>query len=69
MEEAEELCSEIALLREGQLVAHQPTSQLTQSLRLARPITLTARRREASVEGAVWRASSKPCQVSLRWRR
>ena len=41
MEEAEELCSEIALLREGELVAHQPTTELTQSLRLARPITLT----------------------------
>jgi ABC-2 type transport system ATP-binding protein len=56
MEEAEELCNEIALLREGRLVAHQPTHQLTQSLRLARPIILTARRREASVAGAVWRA-------------
>jgi len=43
MEEAEELCGEIALLREGQLVAHQPTGALTRSLGLARPITLTLR--------------------------
>jgi ABC-2 type transport system ATP-binding protein len=43
MEEAEELCGEIALLREGQLVAHQPTGALTRSLGLARPITVTVR--------------------------
>jgi ABC-2 type transport system ATP-binding protein len=43
MEEAEELCGEIALLREGQLVAHQPTGALTRSLGLARPITVTMR--------------------------
>lgn len=43
MEEAEELCGEIALLREGHLVAHQPTRALTQSLGLARPITVTLR--------------------------
>lgn len=43
MEEAEELCGEIALLRKGQLVAHQPTGALTQSLGLARPITVTLR--------------------------
>jgi ABC-2 type transport system ATP-binding protein len=46
MEEAEELCSEIALLREGQLIAHQPTGALTRSLRLARPITVTLRQGE-----------------------
>jgi ABC-2 type transport system ATP-binding protein len=43
MEEAEELCGEIALLRQGELVAHQPTEDLTHSLRLARPITVTVR--------------------------
>ncbi|HEX6818015.1 MAG TPA: ABC transporter ATP-binding protein [Ktedonobacterales bacterium] len=52
MEEAEELCGEIALLCEGRLVAHQPTAQLTQSLRLARPITLTARRADAHSDDA-----------------
>jgi ABC-2 type transport system ATP-binding protein len=46
MEEAEELCGEIALLREGQLVAHQPTGALTRSLRLARPIAVTLRHGE-----------------------
>jgi ABC-2 type transport system ATP-binding protein len=43
MEEAEELCGEIALLQEGHLVAHQPTAALTQSLGLARPIAVTLR--------------------------
>ncbi len=43
MEEAEELCGEIALLREGQLVAHQLTGELTRSLGLARPLTVTLR--------------------------
>jgi ABC-2 type transport system ATP-binding protein len=44
MEEAEELCSEIALLREGVLVAHRPTTELTRSLHLTRPITVTLKR-------------------------
>lgn len=43
MEEAEELCGEIALLREGELVAHQPTGELLRSLHLARPITVAVR--------------------------
>ncbi|HEX8033303.1 MAG TPA: ABC transporter ATP-binding protein [Ktedonobacterales bacterium] len=43
MEEAEELCGEIALLRQGELVAHQPTSELMRSLHVARPITVTVR--------------------------
>jgi ABC-2 type transport system ATP-binding protein len=43
MEEAEELCGEIALLRQGELIAHQPTADLTRSLQLARPITLIVR--------------------------
>lgn len=51
MEEAEELCGEIALLRQGELVAHQPTADLMRSLRMARPITVTVRR-PASQEAA-----------------
>src|SRR5215831_1860664 len=43
MEEAEELCGEIALLRQGELVAHQPTGALIRSLHLARPIIVTVR--------------------------
>jgi ABC-2 type transport system ATP-binding protein len=43
MEEAEELCGEIALLRQGELIAHQPTAELTRSLHLARPITVIVR--------------------------
>jgi ABC-2 type transport system ATP-binding protein len=38
MEEAEELCGEIALLNQGKLIVHQPSLQLTQSLHLTRPI-------------------------------
>ena len=41
MEEAQELCDEIALLREGELVAHRPTTELTQSLGLTRPLRVT----------------------------
>ena len=44
MEEAEELCGEIALLCEGVLVAHRPTAELTRSLHLTRPITATLKR-------------------------
>ncbi|MEO7001378.1 MAG: ABC transporter ATP-binding protein [Ktedonobacterales bacterium] len=40
MEEAEELCGEIALLDAGKLVRRQPTGELTRSLHLTRPITL-----------------------------
>jgi ABC-2 type transport system ATP-binding protein len=43
MEEAEELCSEVALLRQGELVDHQPTGDLIRSLHLARPIVVTVR--------------------------
>jgi len=50
MEEAEELCGEIALLREGELIAHQPTEELTRSLHLTRPITVTMRRVAAQAE-------------------
>ncbi|HEY8745632.1 MAG TPA: ABC transporter ATP-binding protein [Chloroflexota bacterium] len=41
MEEAQELCGEIALLRQGELVAHRKTVELTQSLGLTRPIRVT----------------------------
>jgi ABC-type multidrug transport system ATPase subunit len=50
MEEAEELCGEIALLRQGELIAHQPTAELKRSLRLTRPITVTLTRRERAVD-------------------
>jgi ABC-2 type transport system ATP-binding protein len=43
MEEAEELCGEIALLNGGRLVACQPTPDLIRSLHVTRPITLTLR--------------------------
>jgi ABC-2 type transport system ATP-binding protein len=43
MEEAEELCGEIALLNQGNLIIHQPTLQLTQSLHLTRPIEVVVR--------------------------
>lgn len=46
MEEAEELCGEIALLNGGALIAHQPTGDLLRSLRLARPITFALRANE-----------------------
>lgn len=51
MEEAEELCGEIALLNQGALVAHQPTADLLRSLRLARPITVTLRAAERWPDG------------------
>jgi ABC-2 type transport system ATP-binding protein len=51
MEEAEELCGEIALLRQGELIAHQPTAELTRSLHLARPITVTVRPAESTTGG------------------
>lgn len=44
MEEAEELCTEIALLHAGALLAHQPTGDLIRALHLARPIALTVQR-------------------------
>ena len=43
MEEAEELCGAIGLLRQGQLVAHRPTAELIRSLGLARPLLVRAR--------------------------
>lgn len=50
MEEAEELCGEIALLRQGELIAHQPTGELTRSLHVARPITVIVRPSGPSLE-------------------
>ncbi|HEY7832729.1 MAG TPA: ABC transporter ATP-binding protein [Ktedonobacterales bacterium] len=57
MEEAEELCGAIALLREGQLVAHQPTAALTQSLHVTRPITVALRQGERLPAG--WEAEAR----------
>ena len=55
MEEAEELCGEIALLNGGRLVACQPAPDLIRSLRLTRPITVTLR--DAAQPPAGWRAA------------
>jgi ABC-2 type transport system ATP-binding protein len=52
MEEAEELCGEIALLNRGVLVAHAPTGALTRSLRLTRPVMVTLR--DATPPDAAW---------------
>ncbi len=41
MEEAEELCGEIAILRQGELIAHRKTVDLTRSLGLTRPVRVT----------------------------
>jgi len=54
MEEADELCGEIALLQHGALVAHAPTADLTRSLSLTRPITVTLR--EGSAPDDAWLA-------------
>lgn len=59
MEEAEELCSEIALLRQGELVAHMPTGDLTRSLALVRPIQVLLRRPE------LWEPSLSDTLASL----
>ena len=72
MEEAEELCGEIALLRAGELVAHQPTGELIRSLHLARPITVTVRgaalppASEASTRGEAAVPTSQAWEVELR---
>ena len=54
MEEAEELCEEIALLREGELVAHRKTGDLTQSLGLTRPMRVTV---EVDAPPRAWQTS------------
>jgi ABC-2 type transport system ATP-binding protein len=54
MEEAEELCSEIALLRQGELIAHQRTSDLAQTLALTRPLKVTVRPMEPSAAARGW---------------
>jgi len=54
MEEAEELCDEIALLRQGELVAHRKTGELTRSLGLTRPIRVTV---ELRIPPRAWQTS------------
>jgi ABC-2 type transport system ATP-binding protein len=71
MEEAEELCGEIALLRQGELIAHQPTAELTRSLHLARPITVIVRRsaglaEEQAPASADWKGSLSQLPGALR---
>lgn len=51
MEEAEELCGEIALLNRGHLVAHRPTRDLIQSLNLTRPIEVVLQGSRSSESG------------------
>lgn len=43
MEEAEELCGEIALLRAGELIAHQKTGELMRSLGMTRALEIALR--------------------------
>jgi ABC-2 type transport system ATP-binding protein len=54
MEEAEELCGEIALLQDGMLIVNQPTVELMRSFQVARPITLALRNAERLP--SAWRA-------------
>jgi len=65
MEEAEELCGEIALLRDGVLVAHQPTGALLQSLGLTRPITVTARPPAPPADSVIAEARALPAVVGV----
>jgi ABC-2 type transport system ATP-binding protein len=66
MEEAEELCGEIALLREGVLVAHRPTAELTRSLHLSRPITATLKRHNSEGSPAALLAPELPAASAVR---
>lgn len=65
MEEAEELCSEIALLRAGELIAHQLTEQLTRSLCLTRPITVTIKQAEGVSDAVALLAPSLSAVTTL----
>jgi len=65
MEEAEELCSEIALLREGVLVAHQPTAELMRSLHLTRPIMITLQRQNRDGSAVVLPTPSFPAATAV----
>jgi ABC-2 type transport system ATP-binding protein len=65
MEEAEELCSEIALLRDGMLVAHQPTAELMRSLHLTRPITATLKRRNGDGKADALPAPRLPAATTV----
>jgi len=65
MEEAEELCGEIALLRQGMLIAHQPTDELMRSLRLTRPITVTIKRQHLVEDAAALPSPSLPAATTV----
>ena len=65
MEEAEELCGEIALLREGALVVHQPTAELMRSLHLTRPMTVTLKRHNRDGSLAVLLTPSLPATTAV----
>jgi heme ABC exporter ATP-binding subunit CcmA len=64
MEEAEELCGEIALLRQGKLIAHEPTAELKRALHVTRPITLTLKR-QAGGEAAALPPPSFPAATAV----
>ena len=66
MEEAEELCGEIALLHEGMLVAHQSTTELMRSLSLTRPITVTLKRQNGEGSAAVLPTPSFPAATAVK---
>ena len=66
MEEAEELCGEIALLREGVLVAHRPTAELTLSLHLTRPITVTLKRQHTEGSPEILPTPVLPAATAVR---
>lgn len=65
MEEAEELCGEIALLHQGVLIAHQSTTELVRSLRLTRLITVTLKRQPGLGEAAASPSLSFPAATAL----
>jgi ABC-2 type transport system ATP-binding protein len=60
MEEAEELCREIALLRAGELIAHRETRDLMRSLGLTRPLTVVLRGMDALDGGATAQLEALP---------
>jgi ABC-2 type transport system ATP-binding protein len=65
MEEAEELCGEIALLRDGMLVAHQPTAELMRSLHLTRLITATLKQRNGNGKADALPTPSLPAATTV----
>lgn len=65
MEEAEELCGEIALLHQGMLMTHQPAAELMRSLRLTRPITVTLKRQHIAEDAGALLPPSLPAATAV----